>query len=108
MQTYKSTFKEKDLKLYESINKQFLSKFPKPPKGIPRAAILTCDLHLESKQPLLFVDPKGNGTKEIYWEEPKDLKMYWIEKEKWLWGGITISASFFFIIVYYFWGNLVV
>ncbi len=104
MQTYKPVFKENDLKLYESVNKQFLDSFPDKKGLSPKSAIKTCDLHLTGKQPLLFVDPKGNGVNDISWLEPKDISEFWKAQESKLWGIIFVVSVFFFIIIYYFWG----
>ena len=101
MDFYKPEFKKGDLAIYETINKQFLEKFLNPIKGNPRSALETCDLHLEQKQPLMFVDPKGNPTKEIYWNEPRDLQLYWENKLNVIWLFVGLASLIFVFIIYY-------
>lgn len=104
MQYYKPVFKENDLKIYETLKKQFRDSFTEPPKGTPRRALETCDLHLYQKQPFLYVDPRGNGVNEVTWNEPKDIIDYWKGHERKLWFIIFFTSAVFFLIIYYFWG----
>lgn len=97
----KTDYKNESLALYESINKQFIGKFPDPAPGNPRAAIETCDLHLDLKQPFMLVDPKGNPVSEIYWQEPIDLKMFWEKKYNKIWLLIGVCSFFMAVILYY-------
>lgn len=106
MEYRKPPIKEKDLKIQESFNKQFLDFFPDKPIGVPKMAWETCDNHLTLKQPFRFVDPKGNPVNEVYWEEPIDVAEFWRDKMRLIWFLIFVSASFFFIIIYYFWGSI--
>lgn len=101
MEFYKPVFKEGDLAFYETINKQFLDKFPIPIKGNPKNAVETCDLHLEQKQPLRFVDPKGNPTNEVYWNEPRDLVLFWETKLNVVWLAVGCACFIFALILYY-------
>ena len=101
MEFYKPEFKKGDLAIYETINKQFLEKFPNPIKGNPKNSLETSDLHLEQKQPLKFVDPKGNPVKEIYWDEPRDLQLYWETKLNFIWLFVGSVALIFALIIYY-------
>lgn len=106
MTTYiQPKIKETDQKLYEGINRQFLSYFPDKEKGLPRGASDTCDTHIYMKQPFLYVDPKGNGMEEVTWSEPRDAKVFWENKIRFVWLGIAIICFFFFLLVYYYWGR---
>lgn len=104
MEFHKDKFKEENLKFHESINKQYLSMFPDKPMGIPRQAWDTCDTHLESKQSFQFIDPKGNGTDEITWDEPREIKKELIEMSHFAWGAISL-VSFIFLLILYYWGK---
>lgn len=99
------TIKENDTKLFESINKQFLSHFPDAPMGNPRLALSTCDAHLELKQPLMYIDPKGNPVNEISWSEPFDSKSFWKEKIRIVWLGVSVVSIVFLFFLYYYWGR---
>jgi len=101
MEFYKPVFKENDLAMYETINKQFLNTFKNPLNGNPKLSIETCDLHLEQKQPFMFVDPKGNPIKEITWNEPKDMELYWQGKIKNVWALVSFASGIFAFILYY-------
>lgn len=95
--------KKRDLKLTESMNRQFLSFFPDKPAGVPRMAWDTCDSYLEMKQPLMAVDPKGNSAEEGTWDEVKDVKAYWQSKMPLIWMIVGIISFTFFLFVYYYW-----
>lgn len=96
---------EDDKKLYESINRQFLSHFPDAPLGNPRIALSTCDTHLELKQPLYFTDPKGNPVSEIGWSEPYDAKEFWKDRIRIVWLGVALVSIIFWFFLYYHWGK---
>lgn len=104
MEFQKSKFKEESLALHESLNKQFLSMFPDKDPGIPRQAWETCDLHLESKQPIQYIDAKGNGVNEITWDEPIDSRAELMELSRTAWALLSIISLIFVLIIYY-WGK---
>lgn len=105
MEKKEFVFKEEDLKLYESFNKQYLSHFPDKPEGIPRESRKTCDTHLDSKQSIRMIDPKGNGMEEGTWNEPMDINQYWESKVPIIWLIISLCSIFFFLMIYYNWGT---
>lgn len=108
MQLYKPVYKENELKIQESLNRQFLESFRNVPAGEmnPKRAIDTCDLHLDGKQKILLVTPKKEGTEEITWNEPKDIRNFWANYLKYYWLIICVVSSVFFLFIYYFWRML--
>lgn len=104
MQTFKPVFKERELKIYESLERQFLESFNRPGPGNPKSAFETCDLHLSNKQPFKFVTPVGEPTNEITWDEPIDKLNLIAEHERKLWFFVFISATALMFCIYYFWG----
>lgn len=90
--------------LYESFNKRFINQFKEPTIGVVKSADETCDLHLSSDQPLFFVSPKGAPLQEAFWEEPRDIQLFWLQYERLAWGLIALISIVFGIVLFYFWG----
>lgn len=88
-------------KLYESTNRQYLDQFPKGIPGNPKQAFETCDAHLELKQTIRMIDPRGNGLQEGTWNEPIDNLEYWRNKARIAWLLIGICSIIFFLVIYY-------
>ena len=105
MQLYKPKFKESEIKIYESLNRQFLDSFRNVPEHEmnPKRAWETCDLHLDGRQKILFATPKKEGAGEVTWQEPKDQRDMWERHINLYWGIISFISFIFFMIIFYMW-----
>lgn len=89
--------------LKDSINQRFLNSFPKNDlKYKPKYAGDTADLHINNLQPVCFITPNKLPSDEIFWDEKKDLNLYWKNQEQLLWGILGVSSFLLFLVFYYF------
>lgn len=100
----KREFSSNKVALYEGINRRFLKDFKEPTITTIKSAKETCDLHINSDQPLQFISPKGEGLNEAFWDEPRDLQLFWSQYEALAWGLIAFVSVLFLIALYYWWG----